>query len=64
MKKIRILVADDHPLMRDALLLTLDEDPELQVVGEAANGIEALELAAELNPDVLQIDLLMPGMNG
>jgi len=64
MKKIRILVADDHPLMRDALLLTLDEDPELQVVGEAANGIEALELAAELNPDVLLMDLLMPGMNG
>lgn len=64
MKKIRILVADDHPLMRDALLLTLDEDPELEVVGEAANGIEAVELALKLNPDVLLMDLLMPGMNG
>lgn len=64
MKKINILVADDHPLMRDALLLALEDDPALQVVGEATNGIEALKLAAELNPDVILMDLLMPGMGG
>ena len=64
MEKTKILVVDDHPLMRDALLITLEEDPTLQVVGEAANGIEAVELAAKLMPDVILMDLLMPGMNG
>jgi NarL family two-component system response regulator LiaR len=64
MKKIKILVADDHPLMRDALLMALEDDPALQVVGQAANGIEALKLAEKLNPDVILMDLLMPGMGG
>lgn len=64
MDKIKIMVVDDHPLMRDALLLALEDDPSFQVVGEATNGVEALKLAAELNPDVILMDLLMPGMNG
>jgi NarL family two-component system response regulator LiaR len=64
MDKIKVMVVDDHPLMRDALLLALEDDPSLHVVGEATNGIEALKLAAELKPDVILMDLLMPGMNG
>jgi NarL family two-component system response regulator LiaR len=64
MNKIKILVVDDHPLMRDALLLALEDDPALQVIGQADNGIEALKLAAKLKPDVILMDLLMPGMGG
>jgi DNA-binding NarL/FixJ family response regulator len=64
MNKIKIIVADDHPLMRDALLLALEDDPALQVIGEAANGSEALKLAADLKPDLILMDLLMPGMGG
>lgn len=64
MKKIKILIVDDHPMMRDALITALENERDLQVVGEAANGIEALNLAADLNPDVVLMDLLMPGMGG
>ncbi|MCX6079438.1 MAG: response regulator transcription factor [Chloroflexi bacterium] len=64
MEKIRILVVDDHPMMREAMLTALNEENDMEVIGEAANGFEALKLAADLNPDVILMDLLMPGMNG
>jgi NarL family two-component system response regulator LiaR len=64
MEKIRLLIADDHPMMREALLTALAEETDLEVVGEASNGIEALKLAQEYKPDVILMDLLMPGMDG
>lgn len=64
MKNIRILITDDHPMMREALQTALLVEPDLQVVGEAANGLEALQLAAELLPDIILMDLLMADMDG
>lgn len=61
---IRIVIADDHKVVRQGLRLFLRIDPELAIVGEAANGSEALALARELRPDVVLMDVLMPGMNG
>lgn len=64
MDKIKILVTDDHPMMREALIAALEDEPNIQVVGEANNGIEALHMVDELQPDVILMDLLMPGMGG
>src|SRR3712207_1843964 len=61
---IRILIADDHAVVRQGLRMFLGLDPELQVVGEASNGAEAVRLAQELEPDVVLMDLLMPEMDG
>lgn len=61
---IRILIVDDHGVVRQGLRMYLALDPELEVVGEAANGAEALRLAHELEPDVVLMDLLMPVMDG
>jgi len=61
---IRIVIADDHSVVRQGLRMFLGLDPELEVVGEAMDGAEALRLARELRPDVVVMDLLMPGMNG
>jgi NarL family two-component system response regulator LiaR len=61
---IRILIVDDHGVVRQGLRMYLALDPELQIVGEAANGVEALRLAHELKPDVVLMDLLMPVMDG
>lgn len=61
---IRIVIADDHAVVRQGLRMFLALDGELEVVGEAANGAEALELARELRPDVVLMDLLMPVMDG
>jgi two-component system, NarL family, response regulator LiaR len=61
---IRILLVDDHAVVRKGLRTFLSYDPDLEVVGEAADGSEALTKARELLPDVVVMDLLMPGMDG
>jgi NarL family two-component system response regulator LiaR len=61
---IRILIADDHSVVRQGLRMFLGLDPELEVIGEACDGAEALLRAHELHPDVVLIDLLMPVMDG
>ena len=61
---IRVLLVDDHSVVRKGLRTFLAYDAELDVVGEAADGAEALALAQELKPDVVLMDLLMPGMDG
>ena len=63
-KKVRVLVVDDHPLMRQALFFLLKAEPCLEVVGEASSGESALELARNLHPDVVLMDICMPGMGG
>lgn len=61
---IRVLLADDHQLLRDALRKVLDDDDAFEVVGEAEDGLAAVEAACRLEPDVVVMDLLMPGLNG
>src|SRR5438105_8104621 len=61
---IRILIVDDHSVVRQGLRMFLGLDPELEVVGEAADGAEALRLARQFHPDVVVMDLLMPVMDG
>jgi DNA-binding NarL/FixJ family response regulator len=61
---IRILIADDHSVVRQGLRMFLGLDPELEVIGEAADGAEALRLTRQLKPDVVLMDLLMPVMDG
>jgi NarL family two-component system response regulator LiaR len=62
--KIRILVTDDHIVVRKGLVAMLETEPDIQVIGEASNGAEAVKLAQELTPDVVLMDLVMPVMNG
>src|SRR5215213_54036 len=61
---IRVLIADDHPLFREGMRGRLDRVADVAVVGEAASGEEAVELALELKPDVVLMDIKMPGLNG
>jgi NarL family two-component system response regulator YdfI len=61
---IRILVADDHLIIRQGLRLILETEDGFELVGEAADGAEAIRLCAELHPDVVLMDLRMPGMDG
>lgn len=64
MKKLRVLLADDHIVMRSGLRALLDRQPNLEVVGECENGRETVELAGSLRPDVVVMDVGMPGLNG
>ena len=61
---IRVLVADDHAVLRQALRYMLESQPGLEVVGEASNGRDAVDLAEKLQPDVVLMDTVMPGLNG
>jgi DNA-binding NarL/FixJ family response regulator len=61
---IRVVVADDHPVVREGLRAMLDAEPDVDVVGEAGSGEEAVRLAADLRPDVVLMDLRMPGVDG
>jgi DNA-binding NarL/FixJ family response regulator len=62
--RIRILVADDHPVYRDGLRALAARSPDLELVGEAANGTDAVAMADQTLPDVILMDLRMPGMTG
>lgn len=62
--KIRILVADDHPMLREGLVAVLETQPDFEVVGEASDGEEAVRLAQRRRPDVILLDLEMPGTDG
>jgi len=61
---IRILIADDHGVMRAGLRAVLEDELDLQIVGEATNGEEALHLASQLQPDIILLDIGMPGIDG
>ncbi len=63
-QKIKVLVADDHPVVRKGLQLCLARQERVKIVGEAADGDQALRMARELAPDVVLMDISMPGMNG
>ncbi len=61
---IRVLLADDNPQFRSALRRLLERDPLIDVVGEAENGIAATDMAEEMHPDILLMDVSMPGLDG
>lgn len=62
--RIRVLIADDHPIMRDGIAVALESSPDMEVIGQAADGAEAIVRFRELRPDVALIDLQMPGVDG
>jgi DNA-binding NarL/FixJ family response regulator len=64
LKKLRILLADDHGVVRKGLRFLLETEPDLEVVGEAADGRQAVDLTGELHPDVVVMDIAMPRLNG
>ena len=63
-EKIKLLIADDHPTYREGLCRLLDDEDDFECVGEAADGVEAINLTKKLNPDVILIDLNMPKLEG
>ena len=64
MKRITVLLAEDHTLVREGIRMMLNLETDLDVVGEAKNGRQALDLAIKLHPDVMLMDIAMPGLNG
>jgi DNA-binding NarL/FixJ family response regulator len=64
MTNIRVVIADDHPVARAGIRKFLEKEPDIQVIGEASSGEEALQLVDELSPDVLLLDMELPGIRG
>ena len=64
MKRIRILLADDHAVVRQGFKMILGAEPDMEIVGEAGNGREAVEQAEQLRPDIVVMDVAMPELNG
>ncbi|MFN8629232.1 MAG: response regulator transcription factor [Chloroflexota bacterium] len=64
MPKLRVLIAEDHAVVREGTRQLIERDPEIEVIGEAADGAEAVQLAASLQPDVTLLDIHMPSVNG
>jgi NarL family two-component system response regulator LiaR len=64
MEKIRVLIADDHPTFREGLIRVMAEHDDMEVVGQAGDGEEAVKLASQLSPDVVVLDVAMPKLNG
>ncbi len=64
MTSIRVVIADDHPVMRDGIRNLLNKAIDIEVAGEAGDGVEALRLVEELDPDVLLLDMELPGLKG
>lgn len=64
MEKLHVLIADDHPLFRDGMRGLLSTQPDMKVAGEATTGEEAVAMTAELEPDVVLMDIKMPGLGG
>ena len=62
--KTRILIADDHPLLREALCKVFSNQKDMEIVGQASNGEEAIDLASQLKPDILVMDIIMPKLDG
>jgi two-component system, NarL family, response regulator NreC len=63
-RKISLIIADDHQIVREGLSTMLAKEPDMDVVGEAANGREAVRLAQKLSPDIVIMDVNMPDLNG
>ncbi len=63
-QRIRVLLADDHAVMRSGLRLLIDNQPDMHVIGEAGDGLQAIDQAAALQPDVILLDLTMPRLDG
>ena len=61
---VRVLIVDDSAVTREVLTALLNSDPEIRVIGQASTGAEAVELTATLRPDLVTMDLMMPGMDG
>ena len=61
---IRVIIADDQPLLRTAVSMSLTAEPDIEVIGEAADGLQAIELATRLQPDVIVMDIRMPRLDG
>ncbi len=64
MNKIKVIIADDHTVVREGLRQILAKEPDIEVVGEAADGLEALDMVRNMKPDVVLLDIAMPGVSG
>ena len=64
MSKLTIVLADDHHVVRQGLQSLLETEPDMSIVGDTDNGPEAIKLVQQLQPDILVVDLMMPGING
>ena len=63
-RNVRVLLADDHGVVRQGFRMILEKQPDMEIVGEAGDGREAIELAEKLHPDIVVMDVAMPGLNG